>query len=153
MGGDKPEDESLDAAKPRGDARPLARGVPVVTPASRAAGRPGGVVAPPRRRQIRIVGVETVERTAWEVWGRSLKSMGIACAILAAMAGVRAVYTGADLGDLWAAPMPCAWPVTEDMLNPPHHPIATDTVNYVGDGVAGVLAASDAIAHDALHDA
>ncbi len=68
----------------------------------------------------------------------------------AAMPGVRAVYTGADLSDLWAAPMPCAWPVTDDMLNPPHHPIATDTVNYVGDGVAVVLADSDAIAHDAI---
>jgi carbon-monoxide dehydrogenase large subunit len=67
-----------------------------------------------------------------------------------AMPGVRAVYTGADLGDLWAAPMPCAWPVTEDMLNPPHHPIATDAVNFVGDGVAVVLADSDAIAHDAI---
>jgi hypothetical protein len=67
-----------------------------------------------------------------------------------AMPGVRAVYTGADLTDLWAAPMPCAWPVTEDMLNPPHHPLAIDTVNYVGDGVAVVLADSDAIAHDAI---
>ena len=38
------------------------------------------------------------------------------------MPGVRAVYTGADLADLWAAPMPCAWAVTEDMLNPPHSP-------------------------------
>ncbi|MEX2628059.1 MAG: xanthine dehydrogenase family protein molybdopterin-binding subunit [Ilumatobacteraceae bacterium] len=64
--------------------------------------------------------------------------------------GVRAAYSGADLAHLWAAPMPCAWPVTDDMKNPAHHPLATDTVCYVGDGVACVLADSDAAAHDAL---
>jgi hypothetical protein len=61
-----------------------------------------------------------------------------------------AAYSGADLADLWAAPMPCAWPVTDDMKNPPHHPLATDKVCYVGDGVACVLATSDAAARDAL---
>ena len=68
----------------------------------------------------------------------------------AAMPGVVAVYTGADLADAWAAPMPCAWPVTDDMKNPAHYPLAIDTVRYVGDGVAVVLADSDAIAHDAI---
>ena len=68
----------------------------------------------------------------------------------AALPGVRAVHTGADLLDDWAAPMPCAWPVTDDMLNPPHHPLATHKVHYVGDGVAVVLADSDSIAHDAI---
>ena len=33
-----------------------------------------------------------------------------------------AAYTGADLQEQWATPMPCAWAVTEDMLNPPHFP-------------------------------
>ena len=60
----------------------------------------------------------------------------------AAMPGVVAVYTGADLRDDWAAPMPCAWPVTEDMKNPAHYPLAIDTVCYVGDGVAVVVAAA-----------
>lgn len=68
----------------------------------------------------------------------------------AALPGVRAVYTGADLADTWAAPMPCAWPVTEDMLNPAHHPLAIDKVHYVGDGVAVVIAENDTIAHDAI---
>ncbi len=36
----------------------------------------------------------------------------------AAMPGVVAVFTGADLVDDWASPMPCAWPVTDDMKNP-----------------------------------
>jgi carbon-monoxide dehydrogenase large subunit len=38
--------------------------------------------------------------------------------------GVVAVLTGADLQDDWKAAMPCAWPVTEDMKNPPHYPLA-----------------------------
>ena len=61
----------------------------------------------------------------------------------AAMPGVVAVYTGADLADAWAAPMPCAWPVTDDMKNPAHYPLATARSCYVGDGVAAVLATSD----------
>ena len=68
----------------------------------------------------------------------------------AAIDGVVAVYSGADLRDAWAAPMPCAWPVTDDMKNPEHFPLAVDQVNYVGDGVAAVLATSDAIARDAI---
>jgi carbon-monoxide dehydrogenase large subunit len=80
----------------------------------------------------------------------SAKIVSIDTTAAAAMPGVQAVYTGADLADLWAAPMPCAWAVTEDMLNPPHHPIAIDAVHYVGDGVAVVLADSDTIAHDAI---
>ncbi len=68
----------------------------------------------------------------------------------AAMPGVRAVYSGADLESTWAAPMPCAWPVTDDMKNPTHHPLAVHTVHYAGDGVAVVLAESDAGAHDAI---
>jgi len=68
----------------------------------------------------------------------------------AAMPGVHAVYTGAELVEQWAAPMPCAWPVTDDMKNPTHYPLAVDTVHYAGDGVAAVLAETDAIAHDAL---
>lgn len=68
----------------------------------------------------------------------------------AASAGVVAVYTGADLKSMWAGPMPCAWPVTPDMKNPPHFPLAASTVNYVGDGVAAVLATSETASRDAL---
>ena len=76
--------------------------------------------------------------------------MSIDTSAAAAMPGVRAVYTGADLADQWAAPMPCARAVTEDVLNPPHHPIAIDAVHYVSHGVAVVLADTDSIAHDAI---
>lgn len=60
----------------------------------------------------------------------------------AAAPGVHSVYTGADLADmgLWIAPLPCAWPVTDDMANPPHYPVAVDEARHVGDVVALVLA-------------
>ena len=67
-----------------------------------------------------------------------------------AAAGVVAAYSGADLTDLWAAPMPSAWAVTADMKNPAHYPLATGKACYVGDGVACVLATSETAARDAL---
>lgn len=69
----------------------------------------------------------------------------------AASAGVHAVYTGSELADmgLWVAPLPCAWPVTPDMVNPPHFPVATDEVRHVGDLVAVVLCESRYGAADA----
>ncbi|MFW2381638.1 MAG: xanthine dehydrogenase family protein molybdopterin-binding subunit [Acidimicrobiales bacterium] len=70
------------------------------------------------------------------------------------MPGVHAVYTGAELMDmgLWAAPLPCAWPVTPEMVNPEHYPVATGEVHHVGEIVAVVLAetryqAADAVEH------
>ena len=71
-------------------------------------------------------------------------------AAAAALPGVVAVYTGADLADTWAAPMPCAWPVTDDMKNPAHHPLAVSKVCYAGDGVAAILATSETAARDAV---
>lgn len=66
-----------------------------------------------------------------------------------AMPGVVAAFSGADLAAEWAAPLPCAWPVTEDMQNPPHYPVAADEACYAGDAVAVVVAATQAEAHDA----
>ena len=62
--------------------------------------------------------------------------------------GVVAAFTAADLQDDWKAAMPCAWPVTEDMKNPPHYPL-TDVARHQGDGVAVVIAESRAQARDA----
>jgi len=62
--------------------------------------------------------------------------------------GVVAAYAAADLQEHWKAAMPCAWPVTEDMKNPPHYPL-TDVARYQGDGVAVVIAESRAAARDA----
>jgi carbon-monoxide dehydrogenase large subunit len=65
--------------------------------------------------------------------------------------GVHAVYTGPELAEmgLWIAPLPCAWPVTDDMVNPAHYPTAMDEVHHVGEIVAVVLADSRYGAADA----
>ena len=62
--------------------------------------------------------------------------------------GVVAAFSAADLQGDWKAAMPCAWPVTEDMKNPPHYPL-TDVARYQGDGVAVVLAETRGQAKDA----
>jgi aerobic carbon-monoxide dehydrogenase large subunit len=67
----------------------------------------------------------------------------------AALPGVVAVYTGADLAGEWAGPMPCAWPVVEDMKSPAHFPITPDKARYVGDAVAVVVAESRTAAKEA----
>ena len=54
------------------------------------------------------------------------------------------------LPTLWAAPMPCAWPVTAEMKNPPHYPGGHHKACYAGDAVAVILATNDRVAHDAL---
>jgi aerobic carbon-monoxide dehydrogenase large subunit len=68
----------------------------------------------------------------------------------ASMPGVVAAYSGSDLAELWASPMPCAWPVTDDMKNPAHFPVAQSKVHYVGDAVAIVLSTSETAGRDAL---
>jgi carbon-monoxide dehydrogenase large subunit len=65
------------------------------------------------------------------------------------MPNVLAAFSGADLADVQGS-LPCAWPVTPDMVHPDHHPLATDEVRYVGDGVAVVIARDRYAAADAL---
>ena len=63
--------------------------------------------------------------------------------------GVTEVLSGADLAPLWGeGALPCAWPVTDDMRNPAHLPVATSVAKYVGDAVAVVLATSRYAAAD-----
>ncbi|MFE7036372.1 xanthine dehydrogenase family protein molybdopterin-binding subunit [Streptomyces sp. NPDC057621] len=63
--------------------------------------------------------------------------------------GVVAAFTGRDLaGDL--ASLPCAWPVTEDIVLPDHPAVAVDEVRYAGDPVAVVVARDRYTAADAL---
>jgi carbon-monoxide dehydrogenase large subunit len=64
--------------------------------------------------------------------------------------GVVAAYTGADLADTWAAPLPCAWSVTEDMKSPDHLPVAVGKANHQGDVVAVVVASSRYLLADAV---
>jgi carbon-monoxide dehydrogenase large subunit len=63
--------------------------------------------------------------------------------------GVVAAFSGQDLAQDWAGPLPMAWPVTEDINNPPHWPVTTDKARYQGDAVAVVVAESRAQAKDA----
>ncbi|HET9899580.1 MAG TPA: molybdopterin cofactor-binding domain-containing protein, partial [Actinomycetes bacterium] len=63
--------------------------------------------------------------------------------------GVVAAFSGADLAEAWST-LPTAWTVSEDLKTPPHLPLATDKVRYVGDGVAVVVAENRYAAHDAL---
>ncbi|HEX2418368.1 MAG TPA: xanthine dehydrogenase family protein molybdopterin-binding subunit [Micromonosporaceae bacterium] len=63
--------------------------------------------------------------------------------------GVIAAFSGQDLADEMAS-LPCAWPVTEDMVHPDHLPLATDEVRHTGEAVAVVVARDRASAVDAL---
>src|SRR5437867_4722566 len=40
------------------------------------------------------------------------------------MPGVVAAFSGQDLAEDWTGPLLMAWPVTEDINNPPHWPLA-----------------------------
>ncbi|MEO6525498.1 MAG: molybdopterin cofactor-binding domain-containing protein [Gemmatimonadaceae bacterium] len=64
--------------------------------------------------------------------------------------GVVAVYTGREVAER-VNPVPCAWMVPGCDLKVPAHPLlAVDTVRYVGDGVALVVAETREAARDAL---
>ncbi|MEV1116955.1 xanthine dehydrogenase family protein molybdopterin-binding subunit [Actinosynnema sp. NPDC049800] len=65
------------------------------------------------------------------------------------MPGVLLALTGQDLAAEQGS-LPCAWPITEDMLAPPAPSLAVDRVNFAGEAVALVVARSAAEAHDAL---
>src|SRR4051794_26471153 len=63
--------------------------------------------------------------------------------------GVVAVFSGRDFAEEQGS-IPCAWPVTPDMVNPGHPSLAVEEVNHVGEAVAGIAARSKAAAADAL---
>ncbi|MDT4941744.1 MAG: aerobic carbon-monoxide dehydrogenase large subunit [Pseudonocardiales bacterium] len=63
--------------------------------------------------------------------------------------GVVAVFTGQDFKDV-QGDVPCAWPVTEDMVNPGAPSLAVNQVNFAGECVAVVVARTKAEAQDAL---
>src|SRR5207237_5718354 len=76
-----------------------------------------------------------------------IKSIDKAAA--SAAPGVVAVYTGADLVGK-VGNIPTAWLLpNSDLKTPAHPPLAVDTVRYVGDGVAVIIADSRAAAKDA----
>ncbi|HEY6275566.1 MAG TPA: xanthine dehydrogenase family protein molybdopterin-binding subunit, partial [Streptosporangiaceae bacterium] len=64
------------------------------------------------------------------------------------MPGVIAAFSGADFAAEQGS-LPCAWPVTPDIVIPAHPPMATDEVRYVGEAVAVVVARDRYAAADA----
>src|SRR5579871_4077534 len=60
-----------------------------------------------------------------------------------------AAFSGADFAAEQGS-LPCAWPVTPDIVIPAHPPMATDEVRYVGEIVACVVARDRYAAADAL---
>ena len=86
-------------------------------------------------------------RQTYAVFARSpyprAKLGGIDTSAAAATAGVLAVFIGADLQADGIGDLPCGWTVKSkdgsDMIQPPHPPIAIDSVNYVGEPYAVVI--------------
>ncbi|MFG1941801.1 xanthine dehydrogenase family protein molybdopterin-binding subunit [Nonomuraea sp. NPDC048826] len=63
--------------------------------------------------------------------------------------GVVAAFAGQDVADEQGS-LPCAWPVSEDIVIPEHPPMAVSEVRYVGEIVACVIATDRYRAADAL---
>jgi aerobic carbon-monoxide dehydrogenase large subunit len=63
--------------------------------------------------------------------------------------GVIAAFSGADFAAEQGS-LPCAWPVTKDIVIPDHPPMATEEVRYVGEAVAVVVARDRYAAADAV---
>ncbi|MBO0867134.1 MAG: molybdopterin-dependent oxidoreductase [Micromonosporaceae bacterium] len=66
------------------------------------------------------------------------------------MPGVIDVFSGRDVADTQGA-LPCAWPVTEDIVLPDRPAVAVDEVRFAGEAVAVVVARSRAEAADAAN--
>ena len=66
-----------------------------------------------------------------------------------ALPGVVAAFSGADFAGEQGS-LPCAWPVTPDIVVPDHPPMASEVVRYVGEAVACVVATDRYKAADAL---
>jgi carbon-monoxide dehydrogenase large subunit len=77
-----------------------------------------------------------------------IKTVDVSAALR--LPGVVAAFSGADFAGEQGS-LPCAWPVTEDIVLPDHPAMAVDEVRYVGEAVAVVVcrdryAAADAVA-------
>src|SRR5437867_1678893 len=69
------------------------------------------------------------------------------------MPGVIGVFTGKQMKEAGFGPIPCAWVVPgSDTKTPAYPPIAIDTVRYVGNAVAIVIASDRYQARDAADE-
>jgi aerobic carbon-monoxide dehydrogenase large subunit len=76
-----------------------------------------------------------------------IKAVDVSAALK--LPGVVAAFSGADFAAEQGS-LPCAWPVTEDIVMPDHPPMAVDEVRYVGEAVAVVVARDRYAAADAV---
>ena len=76
-----------------------------------------------------------------------IKSVDLSAALR--LPGVVAAFSGADFAAEQGS-LPCAWPVTEDIVMPDHPAMAVDEVRYVGEAVAVVVARDRYAAADAV---
>jgi carbon-monoxide dehydrogenase large subunit len=67
----------------------------------------------------------------------------------AAMPGVIAVFTAAELESEFPAGLPMVWPITEDIKVPTHWPLTKDKIRFGGDAAAVVVAETRGQAEDA----
>jgi carbon-monoxide dehydrogenase large subunit len=75
---------------------------------------------------------------------------GIDASATRSMPGVLGVFTGEDMKAAGFGGIPCAWVVPgSNTKTPPHPAMATETVRYVGDAVAVVVAEDRYLARDA----
>ena len=65
------------------------------------------------------------------------------------MPGVVGAWSGAELAEEWAGPLPMVWPITEDLKTSDHWPLTKDKARFQGDGVAVVVAETRGRAKDA----
>ncbi|MBM3820044.1 MAG: xanthine dehydrogenase family protein molybdopterin-binding subunit, partial [Acidimicrobiia bacterium] len=91
---------------------------------------------------IKIAGMQHLAFKRSEVAHGRIRSIDTSAA--AAMDGVEAVLTGAQIAEL-LAPMPIGTPFP----SPPHRAVAVDTVRYAGEPVAVVVARDRYVARDA----
>src|SRR5687768_8576476 len=92
---------------------------------------------------IKIAGMRHMAFKRSDIAHGKIKSIDTKAA--AAMDGVEAVYTGADIAK-FLPPMPIGTPFP----SPPHFAVATDTVRYAGEPVAVVIATDRYVARDAV---
>ena len=93
---------------------------------------------------VALVGMQHIAFRRSEVAHGKIKS--IDTKVAAAMDGVEAVYTGADIAKL-LPPMPIGTPFP----SPEHRAVAVDTVRFVGEAVAVVVARDRYVARDAAN--
>jgi carbon-monoxide dehydrogenase large subunit len=76
-----------------------------------------------------------------------IRSVDVSAALK--LPGVVAAFSGADFAAEQGS-LPCAWPVTEDIVIPAHPAMAVDEVRYVGEAVAVVVCRDRYTAADAV---